>query len=51
MGTIGTVGTMENGNNFLIGTIGAIQTIGNLETIGTMENGKTSLRTWMKVEK
>ena len=51
---MGTIGTMEKGNNFLIGTIGAIQTIGNLETIGTMgtmENGKTSLRTWMKVEK
>ena len=25
--------------------------IGNLETIGTMENGKTSLRTLMKVGK
>ena len=63
MGTIGTPGpmeTMENGKNFLIGTIGAIRSmgtigtmgaIGNLETVGTMENRKTSLRTLMKGEK
>ena len=34
-----------------MGTIGAMGAVGNSGTMGTIENGKTSLRTLMKVEK
>ena len=57
MGTLGTVRTMGNGKNFYKnfderreiskGAIGAIVTMGTR----TMENGKTSVRTLMKVKK
>ena len=43
IGAIGTIGTM--------GTIGNLGIVGTMGTIRTMENGKTSLRTLMKVEK
>ena len=34
-----------------IGTMGAVGNSGPIGTMGTIENGKTSLRTLMKVEK
>ena len=34
-----------------MGTIGAMGAVENSGTMGTIENGKTSLRTLMKVEK